>query len=569
MKQITLLLAAAILAGNASAGLTNVSKPMGTQTSPAFALSKASVSTKKIPAPSDDQEIIWDAPEGELTYYSRTCIGYREYFGSIMPLLDEGSVVTVIEQEDGTVWMHNTISQFLAPGWVKAEKNGNTLTITGPQLVYQEYDYDTDELLDYYVSAVVPEKYTNDDGSEYIRYTPSEDGVFTFNINPETGTIKEAGNGDMVLGIISWNEKDGYFWVGYGDNYVVCSLPKVEPVTVPESAEIHKGWVMKYFSTDFWGDEYEYGKFVDIAIDGDDYYIKGIYPDLPDAWAKGTKDEHNVVTFPNGQYLGINFELLRFAYLAAGNVEYDPENDSNLAIIDEAGVAFDVENDGSMTAITNILIIPVAETNVDNANYIEYLEAATIIPQDPNSITNPKAPSDIFLGGVNGMPAIECDMKAEDENGNLLNPANLYYSVYVNSEEYTFLPEYYSVFSEPVVEVPYNTEDYNSFYTSGSWRTIYIENIPKSEIYNIGAQTIYYPEGKDVNPDNVLKSYIAMVGEENPNVGVDGISTDKKVSEERFYDLQGREIIKPSAGIYIKRTIFSDGTVATRKVTVK
>lgn len=64
MKQITLLLAAAILAGNASARLTNVSKPMGTQTSPAFALSKASVSTKKIPAPSDDQEIIWEAPEG-------------------------------------------------------------------------------------------------------------------------------------------------------------------------------------------------------------------------------------------------------------------------------------------------------------------------------------------------------------------------------------------------------------------------------------------------------------------------------------------------------------------------
>ena len=81
MKQITLLLAAAILAGNASARLTNVSKPMGTQTSPAFALSKASVPTKKIPAPSDDQEIIWEAPEGELTYYSRTCIGYREYFG--------------------------------------------------------------------------------------------------------------------------------------------------------------------------------------------------------------------------------------------------------------------------------------------------------------------------------------------------------------------------------------------------------------------------------------------------------------------------------------------------------
>lgn len=569
MKQITLLLAAAILAGNASARLTNVSKPMGTQTSPAFALSKASVPTKKIPAPSDDQEIIWEAPEGKLTYYSRTCIGYREYFGSIMPLLDEGSVVTVIEQEDGTVWMHNTISQFLAPGWVKAEKNGNTLTITGPQLVYQETNYDTDEIMNYYVSPVTIEKYTDGEGSEYVKYTPSEDGAFTFDINPETGTIKEAGNGDLILGIISWNEKDGFYWVGYGDNYVVCSLPKVEPVTVPESAEIHKNWAMRYYSTDTWGDEYEYAKFVDLAIEGNDYYIKGIYPSLPDNWIKGTKDENNVVTFPNGQYLGINFEILRFAYLAAGNVEYDPENDIDLAIIDEEGVAFELDKDSSMTALTNILIIPVAETNVSNANYIDYLEAATIIPQDPDNISTPKAPSDMFLGGIDGTGALECDMPAEDINGNILNPGYLYYSVYVNSDIYTFLPDYYDIFYEPTVEVPYAASDDFSIYAEGSWRTVYIETIPASDIKNIGAQTIYYPEGKDINPDNALKSDIIMIGEDIPATGVEGVMADRRVEKVEYFNLQGHRVSNPSAGLYLTRITFYDGTTSTRKISIK
>ena len=47
MKQITLLLAAAILAGNASARLTNVSKPMGTQTSPALLSAKPLSQQKK------------------------------------------------------------------------------------------------------------------------------------------------------------------------------------------------------------------------------------------------------------------------------------------------------------------------------------------------------------------------------------------------------------------------------------------------------------------------------------------------------------------------------------------
>ena len=87
-------------------------------------------------------------------------------------------------------------------------------------------------------------------------------------------------------------------------------------------------------------------------------------------------------------------------------------------------------------------------------------------------------------------------MPAEDINGNILNPGYLYYSVYVNSDIYTFLPDYYDIFYEPTVEVPYAASDDFSIYAEGSWRTVYIETIPASDIKNIGAQTIYYPEGQ-------------------------------------------------------------------------
>ena len=70
--------------------------------------------------------------------------------------------------------------------------------------MYQETNYDTSEIMNYYVSPVTIEKYTDGEGSEYVKYTPSEDGAFTFDINPETEhLIKEAGNGDLILGIIS------------------------------------------------------------------------------------------------------------------------------------------------------------------------------------------------------------------------------------------------------------------------------------------------------------------------------------------------------------------------------
>ena len=73
------------------------------------------------------------------------------------------------------------------------------------------------------------------------------------------------------------------------------------------------------------------------------------------------------------------------------------------------------------------------------------------------------------------------------------------------------MPDYYDIFYEPTVEVPYAASDDFSIYAEGSRRTVYIETIPASDIKNIGAQTIYYPEGKDINPDNVLKSDIIMI----------------------------------------------------------
>lgn len=579
MNKFTFILISAMVASSASAAPVVAKANAGVKSGNPIPYKAAHL---KLAPPTGDEEIIYDAPEGKTTYYSRTCYGLREMFGMVQTVLDEGGVVTLVEAEDGTLWMHNSISQFLAPGWVKVDRNENTLTISGPQKVYEEYDWDTDEMLPYFISAVEVERFEDEDGTPMVRYTPTEDGVFSFTVNPETGTIKESGDGSMVLGILSWNEEDGYYWVGYGDQYIVNSLPKDEPVTLPETAIVQKDWAMEYYTTDFYGEESHHARLVDIAIDGDDYYVKGIYQQIPDVWVKGTVAD-NEVTFPNGQYLGIDMENLKFAYLAAGQVYGDAEEEDQFAMIDEEGLTFAIEKDGTLSGMTNILITPIAGTNTENASFIDYYEAPVIRFQDPATFTNPADPFDLQIENWYPQVSLGCNMPNTDKNGNVLNVDNLYYSIYVNQELYTFEPEVFDyVFEEPTTEIPYLFTDYYNFFIYDTWRAVYVFSTdanpfvfnPGEEdntLYNLGAQMVYYPEGKDVNPDNVLRSDIILVGEPvpGPGVGVENLFESKSVASEEFIDLQGRAVANPSAGIYLKRVTFTDGTVSTRKVAVK
>lgn len=523
----------------------------------------------RIAPPSGKETIVETQPSGELTLYSRTCRAHREFYGVVEQIIEEGSVVYMVEQKDGSVWLHNTISMFNAPGWVKAEKSGDKLTITGPQLVYEEYDWEANNgsYLQYFITPVEIYEYENETGDLMRTYRPTEDGVFSFSINGNT--IKQDGDGSLILGLVTYTEKNGYFFTGYGDNYIVLSLPEDEPVEVPASAEIYENWAMHYYSGD-----YENAKFVDVAVDGNDYYIKGIYPELPDVWVKGTL-EGNTITFPNFQFIGPNLEWNYFVYLCGGQLMPSDDDDEIMeAIIDPEGFVMTLEDDGTLFAETNIIFATSPDTNPDNANFTSYFEGVYIQPQDPDSFTNPVAPDDIYLGGFDDIPAIEFNLPALDENGNILDESNLYFSAYANSEIYTFTPENCWDLESlgidgPTTELPYNIGNGYDFYQSGTWHTVYLNDYKTEELFNIGIQSIYYPEGKEVNPDNVLKSDIVYVGSQKDPSAVYGFEVTKEVKSVRYFDMQGREIKSPSSGIYVKKTIFSDGTEKTSKVSLR
>lgn len=537
----------------------------------------------KLPAPTGRETIVEDQPEGKLTLYSRDCRGFREFNGTVEQVIDEGSVVKMVEQEDGTVWLHNVISQYPVPGWIKAEKEDDMLVIRGPQLVYEEYDYDLDDgsYLKYFVSPVEMQYYTNEDGIQMIHYEPSEDGIFTFKIDGDRLVEyympdDNVQNGSLILGLVNYNKLYHYFFTGYGDNYIVMNLPEKAITEIPETAEVHEKWAMKYDYYDFATWNYvPTANFVDVAVDGNDYYIKGIYPSIPDVWVKGTL-EGKTITFPNFQMIGPNEEYNYFVYLCGGQLmESDYYEGVMDAVIDTDGFALTLESDGNLYAETNIIFATSPRTDLDNANFLDYFEAVEIMPQDPNAFTDPEGPYEMYIGSFDGEANIEFGLSAMDVDGNILDENNLYFSVYVNNEIFTFTQESYKEelmalgIKGSTTELPYNIGNNGmSFYQSLTWHTVYIVGIALADIKDVGIQTIYYPEGKDVNPDNVLRSKIYFVEKEDDPNSIESIDASNILKVE-FFDMQGRKVVNPEKGIYVKTVTLTDGSVKTSKVALK
>lgn len=525
-------------------------------------------SSETLPAPDPDQVIVDDEPEGTEVLYSRTCEALREMYGEVERIIEEGSIVSYIQQEDGTVWLGNAVSMYRLPGWVKATKDGDYLTIQGPQLVYQEPDYDSDDwdaMINYYLTAVEEYEYVNEEGETMRSYRATPDGTFRFKI--DGNTLKQDGDGSLILGVCGYNDADGYYFTGYGDRYDVLTVPELKPVELPANAEVKKGWAMTYSDVD----DLENGRLIDVAINGDDYYVKGMYEGLPEAWVKGSKKDDTIV-FDNYQMVGPDFNWGYFVYLAGGQmVALDDDYYLDDATIEEGGYTMTVNEDGSWDADNDVIFITSPQTNPENANYLAAYIGMNIKEQDLSTLTNPVGPDEGFFGGFDGVPAVEFNLPPLDENGNLLDKNNLYFRVFVNdsNEPYTFDPETYWYdlpemdIWEPVTELPYDIPD-NGFdmYQAGAWHTVYIYS--DEAVSSLGVQAVYYPEGREENPENVLYSVIAVF--DDPN-SVDSIISGKEVKNVTFFNLMGQKEANPSAGVYIKRIEFADGTVKTLKVT--
>lgn len=538
MKKIFTVVAAASLAASGAYGVP-VKK------------SGASVDcNKKVQMPvlrseSVSEEVIYDTPDGELKWLDRSCDGFlvEAFDATHGPVI--GSVVQMVEDEyeDGVVYLSHMASEYPVNTWVKAEKVDNTLVIDGIQAIYEEYDWDYEEVFKIYLA---PMQLVLDENNRGTFVVP-DDPKFVFNI-AEDGTLTAA-DPELLLGVCvrTLNEdregNDVWIWKGFGDRDIKMTVTDNEPVSLPEGLET-EDWV--------WSDEYDMG-FVQVAIDGNDFYINGMNRSLPDAWIKGAINDGKVV-FPSGQYLGADMEIDYYSYFCGAEFTKEVDEDgyevlmSSLA--ESAIFAYDAEAKKLTTERGYVI-----NASADQLYPLYAYEDVTVAKQkNRNPSTPPAAPYDLVLSQSEYETSIWFQIPNTDVEGNLLNEKNLYYEVYVDD-----VPQEFVIVDEDLNEtesslVPYSYSDWYDIWVSGKDHTIYLyEPVQDS----VGVRSIYINEnGEEVASDMTVCS---ATGVKEMNVG-------KKIVSEKYFDLQGRRINSLSNGLVIKVVTFEDGTSKTVKM---
>ncbi|MDE6521596.1 MAG: hypothetical protein K2L17_02165 [Muribaculaceae bacterium] len=499
----------------------------------------------KMDAPQVDDKVIFDAPDGELSWLDRTCDGFvttafQATHGQIL-----GSVVQMVEGEDGYVYLSHMASEYPVNTWTRFEREGNTLVMNGVQAIYVEYDEDYEEELIVYLAPMKVEINENNVGT----FVVTDDCRYVLNIG-EDGSLTSA-DPKMLLGVCVHTPDETvegnavWIWKGFGDRDIKMVPAKAEPVAVPEGIAV-ANWVM------FDGFR---NNLVHVAIDGDDFYINGLDRSLPEAWVKG-KIADGKVTFPSGQYLGADMEIYYYSYFCGAEFSMEENEDGEQIQVaryaDSAIFDYDAE-EGKLSMVRGYII----NSTPNELFPLYFYDDVSIYLQHRNPATAPAAPYGLEYINDDWGKRVWFMIPNVDVEGNMLNMENLFYEVYVNGELQYFDISYEEWNLGRTSRIPYLFCDWYYIWMTiedPEDHTVYFDY--DGEVKSVGIRSIYVNEnGEDVY------SQMGYWGDPTSAATIEGSPVDVK-----WYDLQGRPLSGKSAGIAIKVATYSDGTIVRSKV---
>lgn len=414
--------------------------------------------------------IIIDQPAGKYynMVYSNQFI-LSTLFGTYMGQ-NSGSLGEVVEGTDGCLYIHNMLTELQTDYgyWVKAEKVEGDTYVIHEQPIWEENYYGQ-----VYTHSIMKLGLTAEGG---LTYADNTDIYITWK-DGKLDTAEEF-NGEDATAVISAIDDSGY-WCG-ACNWDVHMTEQTDGIIseLPADAE-QMTMVMKY--TDDYG-ELQARK-VQAAFASNEVYVQlanGL------SWVRGTVQDGKAV-FASGQYLGPDYVNNCHAYFIAADF------DGN--ILPQAEFILDMTTH-TLTAGEVLVLI---NSGKEEVYYIECLESPLIYPFEDVART-PLAPevstvspfeADTYYGGGYGYIGFIAPYFDAEEN--FLDPAKLYYRLYVDDQIFTYQPSEYQDFEEPTTLVPY-TFSGNDFSVSGTSHYIYTywdaaKNIGLQQVYTGGGET--------------------------------------------------------------------------------
>ncbi|MBD5358171.1 MAG: hypothetical protein HDR88_14450 [Bacteroides sp.] len=476
-------------------------------------------------------------PAGKATNYTREAFTYIVMGGMAFANPDTDGACTVIDGDDGFVYIGHPYASLVTNTWLKGERKGDRIIVSLPQLIYQvEYD---DEIHNYYAYRMELLPSENENESWYY---PTDSQELVYYVDSDSFYMEDNDDNTLLLGLC---DIDGG-WTGHGDMSQRYEPFTVEGVSIPADVT-EQDWQLRSGAA---------GYFITYAENNNDVYIKGVVKEFPDKWVKGEIRE-NEVYFPSGQYLGVDEATQHYNFLSGATKEYYWNEEYEMELYHNVladNMIFHKE-DTRLWIDTTILV------NKGMAAY-NPLVTYTDMEMRPNPEevvpypANPQLTSFIEYNDMWGYGAIVFNLPALNMDGYILPVDNMYYMIYVNGEAWALYSDEYPGIEDETYLIPYNYDDGSFIRNYGVSHTFYYF---LQDFDTIGVQSIYEKDGEFFGSQLVYYEIVSS-----------GITKDTEDQKEEvaveWYDLSGRKLSAPADGICLKLVRYSDGSTKTEKI---
>ena len=421
--------------------------------------------------------------------------------------------------EDGTDVYLQGITSYIPKGWIKGTRTGNTITFPSGQFIgtYNGAPF-------YVVGARII------DGS----YTVSD---FTF---------EDDGNGTLTSKdyIFITTEKDQLVYVVY---YLGVTLSNEvdELVSVPDDLDPATYLINFQYHPQGSNTLSRTTKFIKVATRDNSLYIKGLWAQTPDGWAKGDIDGDEL-TFDLPQYLGTydnGYGQVYPFYLIGFNTATGELLPKVTLHYDSATGTFDEASAGLGISINKTSFLAVQEYY--NPIFTKFNDVPAV-PSMP-VITD-------FNGEDEKSAYITVNINGRSLNGALIDPEQLGYQFYIDIEQdvqpFVLTTDRFERLTEDMTVIPYlfidnDEQGYDIVYLDEHTRKVFLNTDP-TVINRIGVQTVYTGGGEERRSDIIwkeLKDYTGIAP--SPSV-----ATESQLAHPA-YNLQGQRVAPGYKGIVV------------------
>ncbi len=467
--------------------------------------------------------IITEAPEGTTLQYARGGGAYYAVMGSVQTAAYEGVATEIIEGTDGHYYLYNPLSQADTDSYLRLEMEDGKLVAHLPQAVLAgKVNNETVTLSLYRMNYTM----TGEDEATYV-VDPEKDTI-SWTLTDGVWQMEGGEQNDMILGL---GDDEGK-WYGYGE-FNTSFTPFSDTALTPPADLEPQEWSFTYGET---------GSRVSLAMTDSEVFIKGISTVFPEAWISGTINGDKV-TFPSGQYLGIEQGQYHYCYFHGADVEtvYDENlwRDVDKFTPNDAAVFTLSDDRQTLKSDQGMMITTLGKRIVLTVEAFARPEFKAIpadmsyTPADPAITTYEPYDEDYEMGDL------EFTFPVTNTDGLGLDTSKLFYRVYFDSNPYTFTTDLYGGLEEDTTLIPYGfNDDYFDFVAMGATHTFFIYE----EVGVVGVQTVY------IDGDKEYASRIISTD----NSSITEVEAADETAPVQFFDLSGRRVQNPTSGLYIK-----------------